>query len=462
MTDAKMDVAQTRLDSVSRLRFCCDVRALELLCSPEAVSQWKIAVESLNAKDARSFLRGYRLAVATPLSELLWFVVDHADLMGLQQDDRLLNWLHFRTPAQGESLLSAISEPTSELGRLCYVFNDLATALRRAEGGLTDTTAAIEKCRGIAKAFNEVLGVTEVVSLDSGEALPGRESLLSLCVAERIVDYAEYAPSIVSLAHSWVWGNGEEFSPADDRFVLAAETHLSHVSLSPFGKGVPREWWDGTLVGLDLITQLNGNALSTNLNSDANPSAARDWINELADLVNPSRPEGKRPSQKYALTEFSHSAIRKVIRRLGVNMDTVSSKHRLAAILGVDRARLISDAGATGALELEVMLTGAVSTCRDSKVHVLVLTHSVYSDDREWISIAFRLPMYGLISNASRWFLFYKMYHKGFVFDNDVARAAKAVEELLLRFEDKLEVEEIWDLGSEDFLPSVCCLPFAP
>ena len=453
MTDVKKEEGQTRLDSGARLRFCCDVRALELLCSPKAVSQLKIAVESLNSKSARSFLRGYRLAVATPLSALLWFVVDHADLLGLQQDDRLLNWLHFRTPARGESLLSAISDPTSELGRLCYVFDDLATALRRAEGGSPDTAAAIEKCRATAKTFDEILGGTEVVSLDSGEALPGRESLLSLCVAERVVDFAEYAPSIVSSAHSWVWGHGEEFSPVDDHFVLAADTHLSYVSLFPFGKGVPEQWWAGLLFGFDLIIQLSGNALSTNLDSDSDAAVARDWVDELADLVNPTRPEGKWPSQEYGLTEFSPSAIRRVTGRLGVKMDAVSAKHRLAAILGADRVRLISDAGATDALELEVMLTGAVSTYGDSKVQVLVLTHTVDSDEREWVSIAFRLPMYGLISNASRWFLFYKMYHKGFVFDTDVARATKAVEELLLRYEDKLEVEEIGDLDSEDFLP---------
>ena len=115
-------------------------------------------------------------------------------------------------------------------------------------------------------------------------------------------------------------------------------------------------------------------------------------------------------------------------------MDTVSSKHRLAALLGSDRVRLISDAGATDVLELEIMLSGAVATYGDSRVHVLVLTHSVASDDREWVSIAFRLPMYGLFSNASRWFLFYKMYHKGMVFDTDVARATKAVEDLLERY----------------------------
>ena len=372
-------LGQLRLDAGSRLRFRCDARALELLCSHEAVSRLEVAFESLNTKDGRRFLRGYRLAVAAPLNELLSFIVDQTELMGLEQDDRLSNWLHFRDPPRGESLLSAVSDPTSGLGRLCHVFNDLAAALRRSDRGLTDTTAAIEKCRATAKLFDEVLRETEVVSLDARDELPDTESLLRLCVAERVLDYAEYAPNIVSLAHRWVWEveEEEEFNPLADRFVLGAETHLSDVSPFPFGKGVPGEWRRGTLYGFDLILRLNGISLPTHLRSDSDPVAAQDWVNELADLVNPSRPEGKWPSQEYGLTELSTSAIRRMIGHLAVNMDTVPPRHRLAAILGSDTVRLISDAGATDALELEVMLSGAVSTYRDSKVHVLVLTHSV-------------------------------------------------------------------------------------
>ena len=98
-------VGQIRLHAASRLKFRCDARALELLCSHEAVSRLEVAFESLNTKDGRSFLRGYRLAVAAPLNELLRFIVDQAELMVLEQDDRLSNWLHFRSPARGESLL---------------------------------------------------------------------------------------------------------------------------------------------------------------------------------------------------------------------------------------------------------------------------------------------------------------------------------------------------------------------
>ena len=316
-------LGQGHLDFTSRIKVRSDVTALDLLCGPEAVSRLKAAVEELNTRDRRSFLRGFRLTVATPLNELLWFVVDHAELLGLQHDDRLFNWLQYRTPGRGETLLSAVSDPTSGLSSLCYVFNDLAIALRRAERGLTDTITAMEKCRATVKLFDEVLAGTEVVYLDTGEELPDREPLLRLCVAERVLDYVEYNPSIVSLAHRLVWRDDEEFRPVDDLFVLRAETHLSHVSLFPFGKGVPAEWRNGIMFGFDLIVQLIGVTLPTH--SDSAPVDGRDWFNGLVNYVNPSYPEGKWPSQAYGLTEFRQTDIERLVACLGVNMETVSS-----------------------------------------------------------------------------------------------------------------------------------------
>ena len=451
-----MILPEDRIYFTSQLQFLTDVTALEFLCSPEAVTRLESAVESRNTRDQRNFLRGYRLAVATPLYGLLHFVVNFPELLRLENNDTLFNWLHYRSPESGESLLHAVSDPTSGPGRLCYAFDDLQTALRRAEGTLIDTVAAIEKCRATVRAFSGVLSGTRFVSLDTGEELSGRESLLRLSVAERVLDYVEYDRSIVPLAHGIVWRSKEEFRSVDDRFVLDAETHLDSVTLFPFGSSVPWRWRDGLLFGFDLVTQLGGVMPPPNL--DSNQSSRQDWFNELRALVNPEHPDGQWPSMKYGLTGFAQSNIKGLLGHFEANMDTVSSKHRLAAVLGSDKVRLIADAETTASIQLEVILSGAVAVHGDSKVHVLLLTHSVASDDRDWVSLALRLPIYGIFSNASKWFLFYKMYHTGYVFDTDVARTITAVERLLSRFKDNLEVEELGNLDSEDILP-LCVLP---
>ena len=453
-----MILPENRMNFTSRLHFLTDVTALEFLCSPEAVSNLESAVESLSARDERNLLRGYRLAVATPLYGLLQFAVNFPELLGLENDDGLFNWLHYRSPERGESLLHAVSDPTSGLGCLCCAFDDLQSALRRAEGSVIDTVAAIERCRVTAQALGGVLSGTRIVSLDTGEDLPSKESLLRLSVAERVLDYVEYEPSIVPLAHRMVWRGKEEFRPVDSRFVLDAETHLANVSFFPFATGVPKEWLDGFWIGLDSVVHLNGLELPSH--SSSGPLIRRVWVNELRAFVNPSYPQSEWPSMKYGLTELSQSTIRALFEHCEANMDAVSSKRRLVALLGSDSVRLIADAGATDAIELEVMLRGAVAVHGDAKVHLLLLTHSVASDDREWVSVAFRLPIHGIFSNASKWFLFYKMYHTGYVFDTDVARATTAVERLLLRFKDNLEVEELGGLDSDDFLPFACYQPF--
>ena len=451
-----MILPEDRMNFTSRLHFLTDVTALEFLCSPEAVTRLESAVEELSTRDERNSLRGYRLAVATPLYGLLQFAVNFPELLGLESDERLFNWMHYRSPDRGESLLHAVSDPTSGLGRLCYVFDALQTALRRAEGGLIDTIAAVKKCRATVKAFSGVLSGTRIVSLDTGEALPGGESLLRLGVAERVLDYVEYDRSIVPLAHRMVWRSKEEFRPVDSRFVLDAETHLADVAIFPFATGIPEEWLDGFWIGLDLVVNLNGVELPSH--SSSTPLVRQNWVSELRAFVDPSHPQGGWLSMKYGLTELSQPNIRAMLGHWEADMDAVSSKRRLAAILGSDKVRLIADAGATDAIQLEVMLRGAVAVHGDAKVHLLLLTHSVASDDREWVSVAFRLPIYGTFSNASKWFLFYKMYHTGYVFDTDVARATTAVERLLLQFKDNLEVEELGGLDSEDLL-SLCVLP---
>ena len=124
------------------------------------------------------------------------------------------------------------------------------------------------------------------------------------------------------------------------------------------------------------------------------------------------------------------SKIREMVAGVEVNINEILPKQRFAAVLGSESMRLMSDSNVTDMIELELMLRGAIEMFGDSKVRILQLTHSVDSDDREWVSLAFRLPVYGNVlgSNSSKWFLFYKIYHEGFVTDSDVARARRSLE----------------------------------
>ena len=225
-----------------------------------------------------------------------------------------------------------------------------------------------------------------------------------------------------------------------------------------WGEDVPQRWGNGFLYGLDLAIRMNDVALSSHTISGDGTPIGPDWFDELLRFVNPTHPYPSFPSREYGLSEFSAVAAGEMISQLPPVTRKVSSADRLKAIWGPDTVKLATSQGATDTLDLEIMLAGAVSVYGDSPVRVLMITHSVEEDYRDWVSIAFRCPRYGLISNASMWYLFYKVYHEGHIFDTDVGRSLHKVGQLLEQFEDNLTIEPIQGLNGEDLL-QYCELP---
>ena len=140
-------------------------------------------------------------------------------------------------------------------------------------------------------------------------------------------------------------------------------------------------------------------------------------------------------------------------------MESIPAKNRLAAILGPDTVRLFTPGSFTDFMDLEILVAGAVATYPDTPVEMLLVTHSVESDGRDWVSIAVRSRRETFIANHSKWYLFYKMFHEGHVIDSDVGRAIREVEGLLIRFKDKLHIVERIDGVSDRDLLSHCELP---
>lgn len=450
---------EDRFHSEIRIEACGDVTSLNLLSSREAVSRLEAAIESMSPRNRRSFLHGYVLAVATPLSELLHFVVNKADLLGLEPDEQTYDWLNHRMPSPGESLVSAISHHSSELARICLAFDDLRAGLRQSSGDLGKTVEAIERCRDFAKIWEQLFVEATVVSIDTGER-PGDGHLpLSLCLAERVLDYAGRLRSAMALAYSWVWLNGRSHSPVDDDFVIESETHLFDVQILPRPSRIPDEWMGGFWFGINLILDLEGVSLATRPEPDYAGETWTEWYSELDSRVRQSTQDGSWPTHKFGLTGLPQTAVRKMLSQLEVDVATVPPKERLGATLGPDEVHLMSDASAANAIELDIWLGGAVARSESAKVRVLVLEHSVRADSRKWVSVAYRLPIYGAFSNLSKWYLFYKLYHQGDVFDSDVARNITAVNALLTRFRPNIELEKISGLDSEDILQF--CVPAA-
>ena len=444
-----------------RLSFFLDLIALEYLCHAESMARLETALESLSTRDRRNFLRGYRLAVATSLNSLLGFIVGNAQSLGLEYDGRLDHWLASGSRENGGSILSAISNIESDLARLCCEFNSLLDSLRKSDQGLTDTRTAIEKCDDLGSILRSAIGKCEVVSQGDGSKVSNNDFLFQKLTAERVVDYVRQ-PSYFTSAFRLVWGGEEEFRRPRDESTLQAQTHLDDVFSWPFRTGVPQRWRDGLLFGFDSIVRLNGVSLPAHSIADTKDFDSAGWFKELQHFVNPLHPRGSWPSLEYGMAEFADFSKEELMARLPgietVGMKTVSAKDRLATILGPDTVRLFTPGSFTDFMDLDIFLSGAVSTSPGDPVDILLVTHSVESDDRDWVSIAARCRRETFISNHTRWYLFYKMFHEGYVTDNAVGRAINEVGGLLARFKDNLAIERIDGITDRELL-SYCELP---
>ena len=447
--------AQGQSNGHSRLNLFLDATTLEHVCHADSIARLEPILSSLSPRKQKNLLRGYRLAAATPLSSILNSLGYNADFLGLEYDDRLVSWLVYRSGGPVVSLLNHITDPNSDLARFCSEIEGLRIALRTSDGGMDQTAEALQKCGVFGGLLRAVLGRHSFVSPHPGVDVSDGGSIFRLLLAERVLDYA-WNPGLVYMAIELVWGGEEEAWMPSEESALEVRTHLDYPHSWPSRRSIPDSWNHGLLFGFDSVLRMNGVSLSSHPEPHTGPLDDSKWFSELRGYVNPSFPRVDWPSFKYRLVpldEFSKETLMAQLPSIGVDMpDRFSARDRLAAILGPDEVRLFTPGTATDFMDLELLLAGAVSTSVDRLVEVLLVTHSVESDNLNWVSVAVRLPRYGLISNHSRWYLFYKMFHEGLVIDSDVDRAIKEVEGLLTRFKDNLTLEEIDGVTDQDLL----------
>ena len=280
---------EVRAYRTARLNFLTDVAVLGALCSRAAVECLSETAGVLSPRDRSNFLRGYRLAVATPLYSLLQFTIGLPELLGCDPDEGAADWFHFGRKERGAQIISAVSDPDSDLARLCSLFDELIISLRTADKDFDATATALKDCENLAEMFRTVTAGSNLVSLDTGERVSDNDRLFSLCVAERVLDYVEYSRSLRLGALQLVWRGDDEPTPTEES-TLETETSLDVPFSWSWGEDVPRRWGNGFLHGLDLAIRMNDVSLSSHsLSGDGTP-VGPDWFDELLRLVNPHAP----------------------------------------------------------------------------------------------------------------------------------------------------------------------------
>lgn len=446
-------------DLVQRMRFFLDLTATRALCEPQAIDQLESALDHLDSREGRDFLLGYRLAVACPLFGVADLLINNADLLGLEHDDGLANWWNFRDEGRIETILSAASKPKSRNSVLCSKLVSSVVALRNAKPSLNETATALDGCQDFASIFNHVISDCEVISIDNREIVEDRDEALRRWLGERVLEYV-YDAHIAQRAYETFWRGYVDTSPLHDNFVLEAETDIELIPNWSFESTIPHRWVVGLIFGLDSTLRASGVHLADRHIEDLGDLDANSWFKELNNFVKTVHSSNAWPSQRYGLSKFSSHSFADLNDSLGAHLPPVSPRERLSALMGQEPVRLISSNDATGFLDFEILLTGLASLHSNAPVQVVLMKHTDRSDDIEWVSIGVRHPIYGIFSNASKWYMFYKMYHEGFVTDSEVGVARVRVRETLSRLDSFFEIEELLGLNSDDLLQRIQSVAF--
>ena len=453
------DAEQMNLEK-ARFRFFSDALVLKTLSDQDSLRDLDSIRRSLGMKRRSGgkyyeLFNGYKLTVATALYSLLDRLITHPSLLGLNDDQRLWEWWAFSRTRKEIPSRAAFSSPDSDLANVAVRFYDLLRRIKRADkwDSMLEVADQAHKVGETLWDFGNHCHISWFKK--RGERLETREVLRRGAI-ERLDDYGQ--GSEAWSAYRFIWRRDDEFhgtlSEAVPEDLLELESHLDYPPLQLLNRRRSRVNWSkgrkaGVCIALDRLRPSNGPWPSKDsLLSDfleANDQLKDFLAFEQKDQY-PSMECGLRP----ALAISTQSLLTPI-----VSSPMVEAEDRLRALLGGDTTRLVAS-GPVDALDFRFFMRGIVPDLDDdTTIEVVRVRHP--DSGRSWLtwfSLAVRTPKFGLFSNFSKWWVFYKAYGIGWshITDSEVRAAELVVEETLTEFADKIKLTELEGISSRAFL----------
>ena len=432
---------------------------MKTLCDADSLKNLDNIRQMLDIKRRRGskyyeLFNGYKLVVATALYCLLDGVINHPSLLGLNDDQRLWEWWAFSRTKRDIRSRAAFASPESDLANVAVRLDDLLTRIKRADKWDSMVTVA-----GQLYSLGEALwafGSHCPVSWFNRQAehLETQDALRRGAI-ERMDDYVQ--GSQTSLAYKFVWRGEDNFyntwSQVQPEDLSDIESYLDHPPLLIGRRGSGVNWSKGVKVGICVVL-------------DQLRPPNREWPKAkllFSDFIEPndqlkdfltSELKHKYPSLEYGLKPTPASSTQNLQTPI-VSGPVVQSEGRLRALVGGDTTRLVSS-GPVDALDFKLFLQGIVpDLAEDTIIEVVRVRHSDSGRSAlTWYSLALRTPKFGLYSNFSKWWAFYKAYGIGWshMTDTEVRRAEVVVEETLREFADKIKLTELEGIPLSAFL----------
>ncbi len=447
------------LNETALYTFFADVMVLKSLCDADAYGCLRdvMRYHELNGQTKKrhfSLLNGYKLVVATPLFSFLNLLIDYPELFGLKRDERLCQWWAFSPNKHGLTSRLAFTDPDSDLASACGRILAIIDPLLKAgtwDSGLT----AMLRARSLCDDLWPLSQQCRLSVFDGTKGIPGFQTALRLRAAERLIDYVEDEKTL-SRTYSFVWHDADDLE--DDGFgeliwddpLHEIETHFDRPSQLPRRHSFAWKWRHGIFSALCVSAyRLGIGRKREHLFYDQYSRDIGSAEDQFAYLQTTLGEDW--PSRRYGLVASGTLSLSHMLEFEEANVNSTSHTDRLRELLGND-SRLVASNLPWDSMDFRVILAGLLSEHDDGEpVEVIRIRHTTDGDHLTWFSMAVRLPRFGLMSNASKWWVFYKINGVGPP-EPDLVLPRRLVHDTLAEFADRIRLIELEDVSTHDLL----------
>ena len=131
----------------------------------------------------------------------------------------------------------------------------------------------------------------------------------------------------------------------------------------------------------------------------------------------------------------------------------IHPENRLRALVGNEEGRILSSYP-TDAFDFPRLLEAATSNLEGkNRIEVVRVKHPAPDfDSLTWYSLAIRVSRFGLFTNVSKWWVFYKAHGYGPAADSEVYVAERLINESLAKLAHRIDLIELEHVGEQFFL----------
>ena len=441
-----------------RLKVFADAQILHSLSTDSAWESLSeignfLGVKSGQGSKYYGLINGYKWVATTALYGILDEIIGCSELWGLEPDERLKDWWGFSQSGSGVQLQSALTTRDSQLSSIVLYIDEKLDTLRRASTW-EHNKRALAEAGEFGNVFLEATHDCVLTATDDKAKLPTIKEVLRLRALERLLDYLEYE---MTNTYTFVWRRKEDFDVVGgDDFWLEPSGYIeTHLDLLPrsLSRPAPRESWRiGYIAAICVLLRVLDSDKEERFDTWTQfDRLSNEYSAPLAEIR--ARLGGAQPSEDYGIWLDTHPRIQSLVYiKKDRRTETLTGKDKLTALMG-NETRLIASNDFRGGEKFRIVVAGVASILKDGeKIEIIRIPHPSESGNIKDVSLAVRVERVNSLTNTSMWWVFYRAYSLGRIFESAQHRLHREISDTFAEFEEYIKEIESEDVNKEDLL----------